>query len=134
MAKGHPADRFSQYREGHRTHNGARLASRLLPPVVGCPTRHLQILATPASSLAMGGAGRANFSTKLSGGGEIRTRGPLRVAGFQDRWFQPLTHPSVPSGVRSFEFLVLSGEDQEGGRGSWECGGLSYKLSYCGFP
>ena len=29
------------------------------------------------------------------GGGEIRTRGPLRDAGFQDRWFQPLTHPSA---------------------------------------
>jgi hypothetical protein len=39
-----------------------------------------------------------------SGGGEIRTRGPLRVAGFQDRWFEPLTHPSAagaPEGALS---------------------------------
>src|SRR5215510_8768599 len=30
----------------------------------------------------------------IGGGGETRTRGPVRDAGFQDRWFQPLTHPS----------------------------------------
>ena len=31
----------------------------------------------------------------IGGGGEIRTHGPLRVAGFQDRCLKPLGHPSL---------------------------------------
>lgn len=31
----------------------------------------------------------------LGGKGEIRTPGPFRIVGFQDRWFKPLTHLTV---------------------------------------
>ena len=34
------------------------------------------------------------YWSELGGGGEIRTRGPLRAAGFQDRCIRPLCHPS----------------------------------------
>jgi hypothetical protein len=33
---------------------------------------------------------------KPGGGSGIRTHGSLRIAGFQDRCFQPLSHPSKP--------------------------------------
>ena len=32
--------------------------------------------------------------TRNGGGAEIRTLGPVKVAGFQDQCFRPLSHPS----------------------------------------
>src|SRR5262249_33661111 len=55
----------------------------------------------------------------IRGGGEIRTRGPVRDAGFQDRWFQPLTHPSD----NVFNYL-----------GYAPCFCLSIRLSICEVP
>ena len=58
------------------------------------------------------GGNRLQTCGFAGGGGEIRTRGPLRDAGFQDRWFQPLTHPSDADfkdvGCVSFPTWILS--------------------------
>ncbi len=43
------------------------------------------------------------------GGGGIRTRGALRLAGFQDRWFRPLAHPSGDYYTHPFVLLIFFG-------------------------
>ena len=44
----------------------------------------------------------------LGGKGEIRTPGPFRIVGFQDRWFKPLTHLTLlPSGEGYCCFVCL---------------------------
>ena len=35
-----------------------------------------------------------HFSVGVGGGGRIRTHGPVKVNGFQDRHFRPLSHSS----------------------------------------
>ena len=36
-----------------------------------------------------------HFSVCVGGGGRIRTHGPVKVNGFQDRHFRPLSHSST---------------------------------------
>ncbi len=50
------------------------------------------------------------LSTSFGGSGEIRTHGPLRIAGFQDRSHRPLDHASItwyPSPDSNREKLTL---------------------------
>lgn len=44
-------------------------------------------------------AWRPHVSWCPGGDGEIRTHGPLRVGGFQDRWIKPLSHVSGVGGI-----------------------------------
>lgn len=74
-----------------------------------------------------------NGQMKAGGGGEIRTRGPLRVAGFQDRWFQPLTHPSVGSANHlqrrgTFDATRRNKLAPRDSRFTLSCGHLSWQL------
>lgn len=38
-------------------------------------------------------------------GGGIRTHGTFPFDGFQDRWFRPLTHPSIILLITLYEFF-----------------------------
>lgn len=60
---------------------------------------------TPLSVLCVPSAIR---QVGLGGKGEIRTLGPFRIVGFQDRWFKPLTHLTLlPSGEGYCCFVCL---------------------------
>ena len=39
----------------------------------------------------------STFTLKYGGGGGIRTHGPVKVNGFQDRPIRPLSHPTASS-------------------------------------
>ena len=69
-------------------------------PVYGVDplTRRLQVV---GAELRRGTRSPKIAPIKNGGRGGIRTPGPLRVAGFQDRCFQPLSHPSFAFAIRA---------------------------------
>ena len=52
-----------------------------------------------------------SFLGKVGGEGGIRTHGPIRVTGFQDRLLKPLGHLSVARTPLSYHFFTLLSSD-----------------------